>query len=290
MQSTPGQPITGINSFAHPHFGWRSEKLPDFRLAIRPEDILNGQPTDTFVRRVMDKLKRDSLDDPGFVVVPGADQVFDNPEAMKAFFENTFLRVTGMLTKKPAGYETVFPPEVSRDDVTIATQHVDDGSAASKFTLIEDRDGNRWTPKYPHFDLNPLFFAHLYHKPENISGGRFRVFDVEQRLQDFPDDPETGRMMASINQVRDPDGLKEKLLESYSYEADPEDFPAFVMVNNNHRNLTDRHLGVAHGASPVVVLDHGKPFSRTYDRWSVTRKRNSGTEASKEVKTLDIPA
>lgn len=122
-----------------------------------------------------------------------------------------------------------------------------------------ENDGLRWSVKNIHFDPNALILAHGYGPMKNVAGGDLLVVRINSFCHDLGlsrDKVLTTFNVAGQSYPSPRAEFHERLLAEYSQMIITSHGDPIVFLNNR---VVD---GVAHGVSPVMILDPSKPFQR----------------------------
>lgn len=262
-------------------FGWSAAQPPkkyEVKITQYNFNVRTKQPRLNLIQAVGKTLIRESTNDAGFCNVTGLETVFNNPNDLETATQNLALAVANWFKENHLNKHDL----LASKPMVLACKKTQDGASNGQLIVTDADDrGQQWTIKRPHFDGGSKLFCHLYWPTTNTEGGAVQVFDIAQYLKDNQDVQETDVMDPAL-----PSGhhnVKEGVdLSAYGMTFDTHKKPTVVFINNT------RPAWIAHGATPVTLVEPQQPFDRAFHRFSLTYKIN-GTPPS-HIKLLDINA
>lgn len=228
-------PLSALNATPSPKFGWNKDTVHVERIKLSKGDITeDGTPTDVLVENVASFLRRNTTDDPGFVVIENTRKQLKKEAPLHFFLEALVLNVF-----EPLGFKRpnlVFPRHINGLQ-SYKNPHWD-GSGENGL----DVDGA----------FSVLGFAHGPYK--RIQGGIPFVADALA----YAEDSGMPLEQLSYGAIIAEDERKE-LLNTHAvffHQLDYHHDRPIILVNNQYPK------GLVHGASSVKKLKNGTKKSK----------------------------
>lgn len=239
-------------------FGW-SQKAPpsNYTLHLSRDDYdQQRHPTPGFIQKIAPYLiRQEHLELPGFLLIPNLNQHIPSHQVNR-FLEKVVIALRQHLTQT---YATVF--NLHKVPLTIIKKRQVDGQIAQEGNLHNADTQGKWTLKSPHFDRNALMVLHRYEPTENLQNGNLQVMDLKQFLHDHPSE--------TLSDMLNPDKTIKK-----EFWARLEPYKLTLKTNSPEHNIVFLNNipenGIAHGVTPLEVMDGSQPFKRIFERYTIT--------------------
>ncbi len=239
-------------------FGWTEQNPPQKQsLSLQREDYdAHYQPTPHFIRQISDRLMRqEQLQLPGFVMV---DKLESQIPAAKL---NPFLEKTMLALKKYLSHWHLKAFNPNEHPLIVIQKRQVDGQIPETGNLHTTETQGKWTLKSPHFDRNALLVLHRYEPTQNVRDGNLQVIDLKQFLRDHPTES-LSKLLNADKTIR-PDYWPRLKPYTLTLPTNNQDHRV-VFMNNTIQN------GIAHGVTPLQVMDPNKPIHRVFERYTIT--------------------
>lgn len=275
-----------INSLYSPvstyktRLGFRTTDPIDPMVNLSHQDVVDQfKPTQSLVNEISKRLTRDN-GNLGFVIIPNPKTVLKNNDNTLKFLQNLMREVSKDWSNKGLLNNI--------NKWLLATKVTNDGATQEHKNGSSDEKGQFWTQKSPHFDQFPFLVAHYYGDSVNVSGGKSRLYDVNEWAKDNNQPSiysalSSGALKQTKNAKSNYVELTNEQLSPYLYEV-PEDLTDYIVIFNN-----DKQAGIAHGASEVTLKSPDLEHIRYYIRVSLTQQRENEPiySQTKHLKRLD---